>query len=178
MLNMYQFHVTCTLTNSLHIRNNMLKRIKRKRTLHWLLMKLVCIVDHLLLSCCLTITNSFILQATRNSPDHYSRPRWFQFGRCCRIKHYAGSVTYSVDGFVAKNSDLLERDLSAVMFQSEHPLLKTLFPEGNMKRSMRRRPATVATQFKISIGALINNLGSKTAHFVRCIKPNENRLSR
>ena len=31
-------------------------------------MKLVCIVDHLLLSCCLTITNSFILQATRNSP--------------------------------------------------------------------------------------------------------------
>ena len=95
-----------------------------------------------------------------------------------RIKHYAGSVTYSVDGFVAKNSDLLERDLSAVMFQSEHPLLKTLFPEGNMKRSMRRRPATVATQFKISIGALINNLASKTAHFVRCIKPNENRLSR
>ena len=95
-----------------------------------------------------------------------------------RIKHYAGSVTYSVDGFVSKNSDLLERDLSAVMFQSEHPLLKILFPEGNMKRSMRRRPATVATQFKISIGALINNLGSKSAHFVRCIKPNENRLSR
>ena len=31
-----------------------------------------------------------------------------------RIKHYAGSVTYSVEGFVAKNSDLLERDLSAV----------------------------------------------------------------
>ena len=110
-----------------------------------------------------------------NSPDHYFPPRWFpKF----RIKHYAGSVTYSVEGFVAKNSDLLERDLSAVMFQSEHPLLKTLFPEGNMKRSMRRRPATVATQFKISIGALINNLASKSAHFVRCIKPNENRLSR
>ena len=64
------------------------------------------------------------------------------------------------------------------MFQSQHPLLKTLFPEGNMKRSMRRRPATVATQFKISIGALINNLASKSDHFVRCIKPNENRLSR
>ena len=83
-----------------------------------------------------------------------------------------------MEGFVAKNSDLLERELSAAMFQSEQPLLKTLFPEGNMKRSMRRRPATVATQFKISIGALINNLGSKSAHFVRCIKPNENRLSR
>jgi myosin-1 len=43
---------------------------------------------------------------------------------------------------------------------------------------MRRRPATVGTQFKISIGALINNLGAKTPHFVRCIKPNENRLPR
>ena len=30
-----------------------------------------------------------------------------------------------------------------VMFQSQHPLLKTLFPEGNLRRSMRRRPATV-----------------------------------
>ena len=32
---------------------------------------------------------------------------------------------------------------------------------GNTKRASRRRPATVGTQFKISIGALINNLGSK-----------------
>jgi myosin-1 len=39
-------------------------------------------------------------------------------------------VTYSVSGFLAKNTDLLERDLSAVMFQAGHPILKTLFPEG------------------------------------------------
>ena len=38
----------------------------------------------------------------------------------CRIKHYAGSVTYSVEGFVAKNSDLLERDLSAVIIRSQY----------------------------------------------------------
>ena len=37
-----------------------------------------------------------------------------------RIKHYAGSVTYSVEGFVAKNSDLLERDLSAVIIRSQY----------------------------------------------------------
>ena len=51
-------------------------------------------------------------------------------------------------------------------------------PPGNLRRNVRRRPASVGTQFKISIGALINNLGAKTPHFVRCIKPNENRLSR
>ena len=35
-----------------------------------------------------------------------------------------------------------------VMFQSQHPLLKTLFPEGNLRRSMRRRPATVLYTFQ------------------------------
>ena len=34
------------------------------------------------------------------------------------------------------------------MFQSQHPLLKTLFPEGNLRRSMRRRPATVLYTFQ------------------------------
>jgi myosin heavy subunit len=39
-------------------------------------------------------------------------------------------VTYSVAGFVEKNTDLLDKDLSCVMFQAEHPFLRTLFPEG------------------------------------------------
>lgn len=38
---------------------------------------------------------------------------------------------------------------------------------------MRRRPATAATQFKISLGALLNNLSAKTPHYVRCIRPND-----
>ena len=91
---MYKYNVTCvtcTLTNSLHIRCNMSKRIKRKRTLHWLLMKLVCIFDHLLLSCCSTITNSFIPQATGNSADHYLRAPlisiWLQDKTLCGFCH-------------------------------------------------------------------------------------------
>ena len=47
-----------------------------------------------------------------------------------RIKHYAGSVTYSSTGFLSKNSDALTRDLSCVLYSSNHPLLRTLFPEG------------------------------------------------
>jgi len=95
-----------------------------------------------------------------------------------RIKHYAGSVTYCSQGFLAKNCDVLERDLSSVMFSANHPLLRILFPEGNTKRTMRRRPATLGTQFKISIGALLTVLSNKTCHYVRCIKPNENRMPR
>ncbi|XP_033606436.1 unconventional myosin-Ia isoform X2 [Cryptotermes secundus] len=92
---------------------------------------------------------------------------------CFRLRHYAGTVTYNVCGFVDKNNDILHRDLSLAMYRCEHPLLKTLFPEGNPKRSSLKRPATTGTQFKISISALIRNLSCKHPHYVRCIKPNE-----
>lgn len=48
-----------------------------------------------------------------------------------------------------------------------------LFPEGNPRRTSRRRPATAGTQFKISLGALLNTLSLKSPHFIRCLKPNE-----
>lgn len=92
---------------------------------------------------------------------------------CFRLKHFAGTVTYNVKGFVDKNRDVLSRDLSQAMYNCSHPLLKTLFPEGNPKRASIKRPATTGAQFKISISALVRNLTSKQPHYVRCIKPNE-----
>lgn len=90
-----------------------------------------------------------------------------------RLKHFAGTVTYTVNGFVDKNRDVLSRDISQAMYNSSHPLLKTLFPEGNPKRVSVKVPATTGAQFKISISALVRNLTSKEPHYVRCIKPNE-----
>ena len=48
-----------------------------------------------------------------------------------RLKHYAGTVMYNISGFVEKNIDLVPRDLSQAMYHSDHPLLKSLFPEGD-----------------------------------------------
>lgn len=93
--------------------------------------------------------------------------------QCFRLRHYAGAVTYSVVGFIDKNNDHLYRDLSQAMYSCDHPLMKVLFPEGNPKRTTLKRPTTTATQFKISIGALVKNLQAKTPNYVRCIKPNE-----
>ncbi|KAH9369050.1 hypothetical protein HPB48_002604 [Haemaphysalis longicornis] len=93
--------------------------------------------------------------------------------QCFRLRHYAGAVTYSVVGFIDKNNDHLYRDLSQAMYNCDHPLMKVLFPEGNPKRTTLKRPTTTATQFKISIGALVKNLQAKTPNYVRCIKPNE-----
>ena len=41
-------------------------------------------------------------------------------------------MTYCASGFLAKNTDVLDRDLCSVMFSALHPLLRTLFPEGNL----------------------------------------------
>ena len=49
-----------------------------------------------------------------------------------RLKHYAGDVTYDVTDFVKKNVDALSRDLSLVMYRCDLPLMKALFPEGEM----------------------------------------------
>ena len=89
-----------------------------------------------------------------------------------RIQHFAGWVTYSSAGFLDKNNDLLVRGLSQTMYQCGHPIVKELFPEGNPRRTTFKRPATAATQFKVSVNALMKSLKSKSAHFVRCIKPN------
>ncbi|KAL1422174.1 hypothetical protein MTO96_022386 [Rhipicephalus appendiculatus] len=88
--------------------------------------------------------------------------------QCFRLRHYAGAVTYSVVGFIDKNNDHLYRDLSQAMYSCDHPLMKVLFPEGNPKRTTLKRPTTTATQFKISIGALVKNLQAKTPNY-----PNE-----
>jgi myosin-1 len=90
-----------------------------------------------------------------------------------KVKHFAGSVTYDTRDFVERNVEALDRDLSRAMFECHHPLLKVLFPEGNPRRTSRRRPATTGTQFKMSLGALMNSLRSKSPHYVRCVKPNE-----
>lgn len=58
------------------------------------------------------------------------------------------------------------------MFNSEIPLLKTLFPEGNPKRTNLKRPATTSAHFKISMRALMKNIHSKQLNFIKCIKPN------
>ena len=43
------------------------------------------------------------------------------------IRHYAGSVSYSVVGFLEKNQGTLPDDLAELMRASDNPLLQSLF---------------------------------------------------
>ncbi|XP_055973567.1 unconventional myosin-Ia [Sorex fumeus] len=95
-----------------------------------------------------------------------------------RISHYAGKVTYDVSSFIDKNNDLLFRDLSQAMWKARHPLLRSLFPEGDPKQASLKRPLTAGTQFKNSVAVLMKNLYSKNPNYIRCLKPNEQQQHR
>jgi len=125
----------------------------------------------------------------------YTRPR----GQDPRftISHYAGDVEYGVDGFLEKNRDTLAIDVMAVMRLSENTLVAELFggdSTANKKtkkkgRNERRKTLrqsvkkaremaakaakkTVAQTFKVSLAELMSEMSASNPHFVRCIKPN------
>uniref|UniRef100_A0A8D0CSX8 Myosin IG n=1 Tax=Sander lucioperca TaxID=283035 RepID=A0A8D0CSX8_SANLU len=96
------------------------------------------------------------------------------FQKHFRIRHYAGDVTYSVEGFLDKNKDLLFQDFKRLMYNSADPVLKEMWPDGQLSiTEVTKRPLTAATLFKNSIVALVDKLGCKEPYYVRCIKPNE-----
>ncbi|XP_075927590.1 unconventional myosin-Ib-like isoform X4 [Petromyzon marinus] len=97
--------------------------------------------------------------------------------RCFRVQHYAGMVTYSVDGFVDKNNDLLFRDISQTMWQSQRKLVRDLFPEGNPSKQSLKRPLTASSQLKTSVNALMKDLLIKNPNYIRCLKPNDRKSS-
>ncbi|KAJ8286074.1 hypothetical protein GJAV_G00034260 [Gymnothorax javanicus] len=88
-----------------------------------------------------------------------------------RLLHYAGEVTYCVIGFIDKNNDLLYRNIKDVMRQSKNAIIRQCF--ASTEPDSRKRPETVATQFKNSLTKLTENLTSKEAWYVRCLKSNE-----
>uniref|UniRef100_A0A8C5DNR8 Myosin IIIB n=1 Tax=Gouania willdenowi TaxID=441366 RepID=A0A8C5DNR8_GOUWI len=104
---------------------------------------------------------------------------------CFGIQHYAGKVMYNVNGFLEKNRDTLPADIVVVLRTSENKLLQQLVsfcvqvdtmemmrhPEETT--SMRRQ--TVASYFRYSLMDLLSKMVVGQPHFVRCIKPNDDR---
>ena len=107
------------------------------------------------------------------------------------VKHYAGAVTYSVEGFLEKNRDTLVDDLSKLMANSSNDLVKHLFTAGapaaaddggkggsgkpSRRGSSMLTAATVATKFKRQLSSLMEAVGQTSVQYVRCVKPNSSK---
>uniref|UniRef100_A0A8C5SFQ8 Myosin IF n=1 Tax=Laticauda laticaudata TaxID=8630 RepID=A0A8C5SFQ8_LATLA len=93
------------------------------------------------------------------------------------IHHYAGKVSYDVNGFCERNRDVLFTDLIELMQSSEFAFIRMLFPE-KLDADKKGRPTTAGSKIKKQANDLVNTLMKCTPHYIRCIKPNETKRPR
>nr|XP_010955573.1 unconventional myosin-X [Camelus bactrianus] len=129
-------------------------------------------------------TDSTLLEKlhTQHANNHfYVKPRVAvnNFG----VKHYAGEVQYDVRGILEKNRDTFRDDLLNLLRESRFDFIYDLFEhvssrnnQDTLKCGSKHRRPTVSSQFKDSLHSLMATLSSSNPFFVRCIKPNMQKM--
>ncbi|XP_064471543.1 unconventional myosin-Va-like isoform X2 [Ornithodoros turicata] len=119
---------------------------------------------------------------------HFEKPRLSNTAFI--IHHFADDVTYESQGFLEKNRDTVLEEHINILKASQYELVAELFEDErasrkNLKPSVKITPAqsapsskkqhkkTVGSQFRDSLGLLMNTLNATSPHYVRCIKPND-----
>ncbi|KAF1592705.1 Myosin-IIIb, partial [Eudyptes moseleyi] len=95
------------------------------------------------------------------------------------IIHYAGKVQYTAGGFLEKNRDTLPANVLGLFINSITPLLSVLFTGKSlcygrasyMNQGPPRQELSVGMRLH-SLMVLMERMYSANPHFVRCIKPN------
>uniref|UniRef100_UPI0037E98C11 unconventional myosin-Vc n=1 Tax=Semicossyphus pulcher TaxID=241346 RepID=UPI0037E98C11 len=110
------------------------------------------------------------------------------------IQHFADKVEYQCKGFLEKNRDTLYEEVVDIMRASKFPFLANFFQEEERgalnSRGIKVRPArpgvkaankqlraSVGDKFSSSLSLLMETLNATTPHYVRCIKPNDEKLA-
>lgn len=122
--------------------------------------------------------------------SHFAKSR---FGRSSFIvNHFADKVEYESNGFLEKNRDTVIEEQINVIKASKNPLLKRLFGTDGQKLQVpgtklkvvsatlapgakKSHKKSVGSQFRESLNALMATLNATTPHYVRCIKPNDDK---
>ncbi|CAK0883082.1 unnamed protein product [Prorocentrum cordatum] len=101
------------------------------------------------------------------------------------VRHFAGDVKYTATGFREKNSDRPPESTGALLAGSSLSLLREVaaaMAEGEEEEQQRgraggaRRAKTLNASFQASLGDLMAKLREAEPHFVRCIKPNKDKV--
>ncbi|XP_058854700.1 unconventional myosin-Vc-like isoform X2 [Acipenser ruthenus] len=109
------------------------------------------------------------------------------------IQHFADKVEYRCHGFLEKNRDTMYEELIDILKASKFDLLANFFQEEELtspfsksinfkaatpgiKPSNKQLRTTVGNKFRSSLYLLMETLNATTPHYVRCIKPNEEKL--
>ncbi|KAI9683125.1 MAG: Myosin type-2 heavy chain 1 [Trizodia sp. TS-e1964] len=126
----------------------------------------------------------------------YKKPR---FGKTSfTVCHYAIDVTYESDGFIEKNRDTVPDEHMEVLKRSSNKFLREVLeaaatvrekdsaaagtsraiaaPGRRIGIAVNRKP-TLGGIFKSSLIELMQTINSTDVHYIRCIKPNEGKIS-
>ncbi|KAL8700696.1 MAG: hypothetical protein Q9224_000844 [Gallowayella concinna] len=103
------------------------------------------------------------------SNPHF-QPRQGQF----IVKHYAGDVSYAIEGMTDKNKDQLLKDLLNLVGASSNTFVHTIFPH-QVNQDDKRRPPTAGDKIKASANDLVSTLMKAQPSYIRTIKPNDNK---
>ncbi|XP_076827594.1 myosin IEb [Brachyhypopomus gauderio] len=112
------------------------------------------------------------LQAQVGTHEHFN-----SWNKGFVVHHYAGKVSYIVNGFCERNRDVLFNDIIELMQSSEFAFIQNLFPE-NLEAEKKGRPTTAGAKIKKQANNLVQTLMKCTPHYIRCIKPNETKKAR
>lgn len=102
------------------------------------------------------------------------------------VEHYAAKVCYNAVGFRDKNTDIINQDTLTLFATARNSVLSNVLPkpepEDDPKQPARRRRSStvvfnsVGAVFQRQLAALMEVLEASTAHFVRCLNPNQFKL--
>eukprot|EP00930_Biecheleria_cincta_P038191 TRINITY_DN26242_c0_g1_i1.p1 TRINITY_DN26242_c0_g1~~TRINITY_DN26242_c0_g1_i1.p1 ORF type:complete len:1684 (-),score=375.50 TRINITY_DN26242_c0_g1_i1:457-5508(-) len=98
------------------------------------------------------------------------------------VRHFAGDVMYQSEGFLEKNvdkppdeaPDLLKSSSMSVLREIGTQISNELSEAGGSR--MKKSVKTVSSGFRSSLAELIKKLNSADPHFIRCIKPNAEKV--
>lgn len=88
------------------------------------------------------------------------------------VVHYAGAVTYDIEGFLEKNKDSLGEDVARAVRGSKSSFVAGLVPE-----TPAAGVTTLGAQFKAQLQSLMDTIKKTQPHFIRCIKSNNLKVS-
>ncbi|KAK5574928.1 hypothetical protein RB653_010182 [Dictyostelium firmibasis] len=137
------------------------------------------------------------LYSKMTSHSKFEKPRFSS--TAFTINHYAGKVTYETDQFLDKNKDFIIPEQISILQRSTFSFIKVLMshsdkftqspgghPQGNGPPTSSNTKGTsgsssmkflsVGSQFSTSLATLMRTISTTTPHYVRCIKPNPEKL--
>lgn len=139
------------------------------------------------------------LYERHSNSQHFQKPR--MSNTAFIVIHFADKVEYLSDGFLEKNRDTVYEEQINILKASKFPLVADLFhddkdsvPASNTAKNRssskinvrssrplikvpnKEHKKSVGYQFRTSLNLLMETLNATTPHYVRCIKPNDEKL--